>query len=121
MFNEAEYQTVWLVYLVAAVCCWLAWTQLTRWIGWWFIREPLWLVMAVLLFAPAPVQSLEPWLAPASISWLLDMLLGTGADNGALLGQLALSMALSTLGYIGFVFLRMGWRHWRGQGGGAAA
>lgn len=121
MFNEAEYQTVWMVYLAAAVCCWLVWTQLTRWIGWWFVREPLWLVMAVLLFTPAPVKPLEPWLAPAAISWLLDVLLGTGADSSALLGQLALSMTLATLAYIGFVLLRLGWRHWRGSGDRTAA
>lgn len=114
MFNEAEYQTVWMIYLAAAVCCWLAWTQLTRWIGWWFIREPLWILMAVILFTPSRVNPMEPWQAPAFIGWLLETLLGTGGDTAALLAQLALVGSLAMVAYLGFVCLRLGWRHWRG-------
>ena len=121
MFNEAEYQTVWMVYLAAAVCCWLVWTQLTRWIGWWFVREPLWLVMAVILFTPAQIDPLEPGLAPAAIGWLLDTVLGEGSNTGPLLAQLALVMALAALAYIGFVCLRLGWRYWRNSDGKPAA
>ncbi len=88
MFNEAEYQTLWMVYLAAAACCWLVWTQLTRWIGWWFVREPLWVIMAVILFTPAQVDPLKPELAPAAIGWLLDFVLGSGGDTGVLLSQL---------------------------------
>lgn len=113
MFNESEYQTVWMIYLAAAACCWLVWTQLTRWIGWWFVREPLWLVMAVILFTPSRVEPLEPWLAPASIGLALDVLLDTGDMASKLLGDLALAMALATLAYIGFVCLRLVWRYWR--------
>src|SRR5690606_1078819 len=114
MFNEAEYQTVWMIYLAAAVCCWLAWTQLTRWIGWWFIREPLWILMAVILFTPSRVDPMEPWQAPAFIGWLLEALLGTGGDTAALLAQLALVGSLAMVADLGFVCLRLGWRHWRG-------
>lgn len=113
MFNESEYQTVWMIYLAAAACCWLVWTQLTRWIGWWFVREPLWLVMAVVLFTPARIDPLEPWLAPATIGWLLDTLVGSGDNSPALLGELALAMMIAALAYIAFACLRLAWRHWR--------
>lgn len=121
MFNEAEYQTLWMVYLAAAACCWLVWTQLTRWIGWWFVREPLWVIMAVILFTPAPVDPLKPELAPAAIGWLLDFILGSGGDTGILLSQLALVMTLAALAYAGFVCLRLGWRYRHGSGGKPAA
>ncbi|PRB82174.1 MFS transporter [Pseudomonas sp. MYb185] len=121
MFNEAEYQTVWMIYLAAAACCWLVWTQLTRWVGWWFIREPLWLVMAVILFTPAQIDPLEPWLAPAVIGLALDTLLGSGENAGKLLGELVLVMALAALAYIGFACLRLGWRHWRSGRSSSAA
>ena len=113
MFNESEYQTVWMIYLGAAACGWLVWTEMTRWIGWWFVREPLWLVMAVILFTPSQVEPLEPWLAPAAIGWMLDMLFGTGEHAPKLLGDLALALLLASLAYVGFACLRLVWRHWR--------
>lgn len=121
MFSEVEYQAVWLIYLAAAACCWLVWTQLTRWISYWFIREPLWLLMAVILFTPAQIDPLKPELAPAAIGWVLDTVLGTGGDASSLLSQLALAMALAILAYIGFACLRQGWRYWRSSGGKSAA
>ena len=122
MFNEAEYQTVWMIYLAAAACCWLAWTQLTRWIGWWFVREPLWLVMAVILFTPATMDPMASWMAPAALGWLLETTLGAGGDTSTLLAQLTLAMALAALAYAGFVCLRLGWRFWRkGSGDNSAA
>ncbi|MCO5787482.1 MFS transporter [Pseudomonas sp. G11-1] len=113
MFNESEYQTVWMIYLGAAACGWLVWTQMTRWISWWYVREPLWLVMAVILFTPSQVEPLEPGLAPAAIGWALDVLLGTGEQAPKLLGDLALAMLLASLAYVGFACLRLVWRHWR--------
>src|SRR5690606_13162883 len=83
-------------------------------IGWWFIREPLWILMAVILFTPSRVNPMEPWQAPAFIGWLLETLLGTGGDTAALLAQLALVGSLAMVAYRGFVCLRLGWRHWRG-------
>lgn len=121
MFNEVEYQTVWMIYLAAAACCWLVWTQLTRWIRWWFIREPMWLVMAVILFTPAPIDPSKPELAPAAIGWILDAALKTGGDTGPLLSQLALVMTLAALAYISFACLRQGWRYWRSNGSSSAA
>lgn len=120
MFSEAEYQTVWMIYLAAAVCGWLVWWRMTRLIGWWFIREPLQVIMAVLLFTPAQVDPLEPWLAPAFMIWLSDMLLNTGDNAGRMLGDLTLTMVVALVAYVGFACLRAAWRHWRGGQGASA-
>ncbi len=114
MFSESEYQTVWMIYLAAAVCGWLVWWQMTRWIGWWFVREPLLVVMAVLLFTPAQVDPMERWLAPAFIVWLSDMILKTGDNAARMLGDLSLAMAVALVAYTGFACLRAAFRHWRG-------
>lgn len=115
MFNESEYQTVWIIYLVAAACAWLVWWQITRWIKWWFVREPLWVIAAVLLFVPSRVDPAEPWLAPAFFIWLLDTLFDTGDNSGRMLGNLSLALTIAGIGYIALVLLRTGWRHWRGR------
>ncbi|MFN3579460.1 MAG: MFS transporter [Pseudomonas sp.] len=113
MFNESEYQLTWMVYLGAAVCAWLVWWKMTAWIRWWFVREPLWLVMAVILFTPVRVDPMEPWLAPASIIWLLDTVLNTGDNQARMLGDLALALGVAVVAYLVFVGLRFAWWHWR--------
>lgn len=120
MFSETEYQTVWMIYIGAAFCGWLVWWRLTRFIGWWFVREPLQLIMAVLLFTPARVDPMESWLAPAFIVWLSDTLMNTGDNAARMLGDLALALAVAVVAYVGFVCLRAAWQHWR-SGQNAAA
>ncbi|AQZ95900.1 MFS transporter [Halopseudomonas phragmitis] len=119
MFNESEYQLIWIAYLGAAACSWLVWWVMTRW-AWWFVREPLWVIMAVLLFTPAQVNVSEPWLAPAVIIWGLDTFLNTGDNQARVLGELALVMTLALLAWIGLACLRLAWRHWRGRSAEAA-
>lgn len=113
MFNESEYQTVWLIYLAAAAVGWLVWWKMTRWIGWWFVREPLQLLVAVLLFTPATVEPVTREMAPAAIIWLLDTLFATGANQGRMLAELALVATLVMAAWIGLACLRMAWRLWR--------
>ena len=115
MFNESEYQTVWLVYLAAATGCWLVWWKLAGLIKWWFIREPLWIVMAVLLFTPTEAEVGAPWQAPAFLIYLLDTVLSTGENQARMLGELSLVMALAFAVYIFFVGLRALYHHWRKQ------
>ncbi|MBL4609579.1 MAG: hypothetical protein ACRBBM_10775 [Pseudomonadaceae bacterium] len=113
MFNETEYETVWLVYLAAAACGWLVWWKMTSFIGWWFVREPLWVAMAVLLFTPVRVDPMEPAQAPATIILLLDAILDTGDNEARMLGDLSLVMGLAMLAYIIFALLRAAWIRWR--------
>jgi len=117
MFNESEYQTVWLIYLAAAAVGWLVWWKMTRWIGWWFVREPLQLLMAVLLFTPAAVEQLKAEQAPAAIIWVLDTLFGTGDNQGRMLAELALVASIVMAAWVAFACLRLAWRQWRRQTG----
>ncbi|WP_373186724.1 hypothetical protein [Halopseudomonas sp.] len=113
MFNESEYETVWLVYLAAAACGWLVWWKMTSWIAWWFVREPLWVAMAVLLFTPVKVDQMEPAQAPATIILLLDAILDTGDNEARILGDLSLVMGVAMLAYIAFALLRTAWIRWK--------
>ncbi|SDT98084.1 hypothetical protein [Halopseudomonas salegens] len=115
MFNEAEYQLIWSVYLVAALLGWLVWWQMTRWISWWFVREPLWVMMAVVLFTPVRADPEQAWMAPGSIILALDTLLDTGENQARVLGEMSLVLALALVAWGGFVCVRTGWRMWRQQ------
>lgn len=115
MFNESEYQTMWMIYLAAAGCAWLVWWKITSWIPLWYVREPLWLIAAVLLFTPVRVDPMESWLAPASMIYLLDTVLDTGDNEARMLGDLALAMGIALLAYLLFAAGRAGWKHWRKQ------
>lgn len=113
MFNESEYETVWLVYLAAAACAWLVWWKMTSYIAWWFVREPLWVTMAVLLFTPVRVDPMESAQAPATIILLLDAVLDTGENQARMLGDLSLVMGLALVAYVIFALLRTAWIRWR--------
>ncbi|MFO7704134.1 MAG: MFS transporter [Halopseudomonas sp.] len=115
MFNESEYQMMWMIYLAAAGCAWLVWWKMTSWIPLWYVREPLWLIVAVLLFTPVRVDPMEVWLAPASMIYLLDTVLDTGDNEARVLGDLALAMGVALLVYLLFAAGRAGWKHWRKQ------
>ncbi|WP_339842927.1 MFS transporter [uncultured Halopseudomonas sp.] len=113
MFNESEYETVWLVYLAAAACGWLVWWKMTSWIAWWFVREPLWVMMAVLLFTPVKVDPMGTTQAPGTIILLLDAILNTGENEARMLGDLSLVMGVALAIYIVFALLRAAWIRWR--------
>lgn len=115
MFNESEYQMTWMIYLAAAAGAWLVWWKITSWIRLWYVREPLWLVAAVLLFTPVRVDPTEVWLAPATMIFLLDSVLDTGDNEARMLGDLALATGIAALVYILFAASRAGWKHWRKQ------
>lgn len=115
MFNESEYQMMWMIYLAAAGGCWLVWWKMTSWIRWWFVREPLWVIMAVLLFTPVQVDPTESWKAPATMIFLLDSILNTGDNQARMLGELSLMLGLAALGYLVFAACRAGWQYWRKQ------
>lgn len=115
MFNESEYQMMWMIYLAAAACAWLVWWKMTSWIPLWYVREPLWLIMAILLFTPVRVDPMESWMAPATMIFLLDTVLDTGDNEARMLGDLALAMGLGLLLYLLIAAGRAGWKHWRQQ------
>ncbi|MEH6566049.1 MAG: hypothetical protein V7756_12045 [Halopseudomonas sp.] len=113
MFNESEYQSVWLVYLAAATGCWLVWWKLAGLFKWWFIREPLWIIMAVLLFTPTQAEVGSQWQAPAFLIFLLDTVLDTGENQARMLGELSLVMTLAFAAYLFLAGLRGLYWYWR--------
>ena len=70
---ENEYVLVWAAYAVAALGCLLVWCRLTSWM-WRYLREPLRVIVAVLLFAPTIVDPGRELFAPAIAVTALDLL-----------------------------------------------
>jgi hypothetical protein len=62
--NENDYQLAWSAYLIAAVGCLLVWLKLTSWM-WRYLREPLRVLVLVLLFTPTIVDPGQELFAPA--------------------------------------------------------
>ncbi|HWR78867.1 MAG TPA: MFS transporter [Pseudomonas sp.] len=77
--TENDYLLAWSAYGVAALGCLLVWFQMTGWM-WRWLREPLRLLVAVLLFTPTVVDPGKDALAPAIAITAMDLLLDVG-DN----------------------------------------
>ena len=75
--TENDYLTAWGLYAFAALGCLLVWWRMTRWI-WRWLREPLQLLMAVLLLSPTVVDPVKTQFAPAVAITALDLVLKVG-------------------------------------------
>ncbi|WP_092458216.1 MFS transporter [Pseudomonas sp. NFACC45] len=75
--TENDYLIAWGLYAFAALGCLLVWMRMTRWM-WRGLREPLRLLMAVLLFSPTIVDPVKEQVAPALAIVALDMLFKVG-------------------------------------------
>jgi hypothetical protein len=65
--TENDYLIAWGLYAFAALGCLLVWMRMTRWM-WRWLREPLRVLMAVLLFSPTivdPVKDSSPRPSPS--------------------------------------------------------
>ena len=62
--TENDYLIAWGLYAFAALGCLLVWMRLTRWM-WRWLREPLRLAMAVLLFSPTIIDTVKEKFAPS--------------------------------------------------------
>ena len=60
---ESDYSLAWALYGLAALGCLLFWFRVTRWM-WRWLREPLRLIAAVLLFTPTIVDPAKELFAP---------------------------------------------------------
>lgn len=78
--NENDYLIAWGLYAFAAVGCLLVWFRLTRFM-WRWLREPLRVLMAALLFSPTIVDPVQNTFAPAIAITALD--LAFKVDNNA--------------------------------------
>ena len=75
--TEQDYLLAWAAYALAALGCLLVWLKLTGWM-WRWLREPLRVLVMVLLASPTVVDAERGLLAPSIAITAMDLLLKTG-------------------------------------------
>ncbi|MCF7204070.1 MFS transporter [Pseudomonas oligotrophica] len=100
-----DYLLAWSLYLVAALGCLLVWFRATRWM-WRGLREPLRLIVAVLLFTPTIVEPEKELFAPAVAITAMDMLLDVGNNAWRAVADLAVYGLIALALYLLLVLVR---------------
>lgn len=116
---ESDYLLAWTAYAVAALGCLLVWLRLTSWL-WRYLREPLRVLVAVLLFSPTIVDPAKELFAPAIAITALDLLFKVGNNAWRAVADLAMYGMIAFALYLLFVAIR--WpleRWWKGRQGEA--
>lgn len=103
--TENDYLLAWGLYAVAALGCLLVGFRLTRWM-WRWLREPLRVVMAVLLLTPTIIDPVKESFAPAIAITALDMLFKVGNNAWRAASDLAMYGLIAFGLYFIFVLLR---------------
>lgn len=115
--TEQDYLLAWGAYAIAALGCLLVFCLMTGWM-WRGLREPLRVIVAVLLFSPTIVDPAKDLFAPAIAVTALDLLFKVGNNAWRAVADLAL-YGLVALGlWLAFAALR--WpveRWWRNRYG----
>ncbi|MGG2397391.1 MFS transporter [Pseudomonas sp. SH1-B] len=115
MMNENDYLLAWAAYGVAALGCLLVWMRMTTWM-WRYLREPLRVLVAVLLFSPTIVDPARELFAPGIAVIAMDLLLKVGNNAWRAVADLALYGLIAFAVYLLFVAIR--WpieRWWKGR------
>ncbi|RRV37488.1 MFS transporter [Pseudomonas sp. o96-267] len=115
MMNENDYLMAWAAYGIAALGCLLVWMRLTSWM-WRYLREPLAVLVAVLLFSPTIVDPTRELFAPALAVTAMDVLLKVGNNAWRAVADLALYSLIALAVYLLFVAVRWPierWWKWR--------
>lgn len=103
--NEHDYLIAWGAYLGAGLGLTLVWFLMTGWM-WRWLREPLRVIVIVLLFTPTPVDPANNLYAPAIAITALDVVFKVGNNAWRAVSDLALVL-LSAFGvYLLFVLVR---------------
>jgi hypothetical protein len=100
-----EYLLAWTAYGIAALGCLLVWFRMTRPM-WRWLREPLRLIVAVLLLTPTIVDPARELFAPAVAITALDVLLKVGNNAWRAVADLALYGLIAFALYAALVALR---------------
>ena len=108
--TENDYQLAWAAYGVAALGCLLVWCKMTGWM-WRWLREPLRLLMAVLLLTPSVVDSARDLYAPAVAMTALDLLFQS-SNPLRIVAEMAAYGTIVFAIYLLFVFLRWPIENW---------
>ena len=96
--TENDYQLAWGIYAVSALGCLLAWFYFTSWM-WRYLREPLRVLAAVMLFTPTVVD-------PAIAMTVMDLLFKVSNDAWRSVADLVMYGAMVFVVYLLFVVLR---------------
>lgn len=108
---ENENLLAWAVYGIAALGCLLVWFRLTSWM-WRYLREPLRVIVAVLLFSPTIVDPNKELFAPAIAVSALDILFKVGNNLWRAVADLALYGMIALIAYLIFVAIRWPIERW---------
>ncbi|MEN2505358.1 MFS transporter [Stutzerimonas stutzeri] len=100
-----DYLLAWSIYGIAALGCLLVWFRVTRPL-WRWLREPLRLIVAVLLLTPTIVDPTRELFAPAVAITALDILFKVGNNAWRAVADLALYGLIAFGLYAVFVALR---------------
>lgn len=103
--TEQDYLLGWAVYGVAALAALAVGFRMTGWM-WRALREPLRVIMAVLLFTPTLVDPLRDLYAPAIAISALDLLFDTGSNVWRAVTDLATFGMAAFVLYFVFVAIR---------------
>ncbi|MBT2374307.1 MFS transporter [Pseudomonas fluorescens] len=103
--TENDYLTAWGLYAFAALGCLLVWFAMTRWM-WRWLREPLRLLMAVLLLSPTIVDPVKTQFAPAVAITALDLLLKVGNNAWRAISDLVMYAMIAFGVYLVIALIR---------------
>lgn len=103
--NENDYLLAWGAYVVAGLGCLLVWCLMTDWM-WRWLREPLRLLVTVLLFTPTVVDPGKEFMAPAIAIAAMDLLLQTGDNAWRAVADLSSYMLVAFAAYLVLVVIR---------------
>lgn len=111
MMTENDYLLAWAAYGVASLGCLLVWLRMTRWM-WRYLREPLRVLVAVLLFSPTIVDPTRDLFAPAIAVTAMDLLLKVGNNAWRAVADLSLYGLIAFAIYLAFVAIRWPIERW---------
>ncbi len=103
--TEQDYILAWTLYALAALGCLLVGFRITAWM-WRALREPLRVLMAVLLCTPTLVDPARELQAPAIAIAALDLLFKTGSNLWLAVTDLAAFALIGFSLYLLFVAIR---------------
>jgi hypothetical protein len=103
--NEHDYQLVLALYGAAALGCLLVGWRITRWM-WRWLREPLRVLLAVLLLAPTLVDPGKEQFAPSVAITALDLLFKVGNNAWRAVADLSMYAMLAFGAYLLFALVR---------------
>ena len=109
--TEQDYLLAWSVYAAAALGCLLVGWHITGWM-WRWLREPLRVVIAVLLFTPTLVDPARDLYAPAIAITALDLLFKVGGNVWRAVTDLATFGMVAFVLYLLFAGLRWPLERW---------